>query len=193
MSETVDRILEAERSAGNVGGGTTVRLEREMKQLKFKNESLERIVSAKADENERLATELSCYKDSRKSKSMMTVDSGLVKENADLKDKMKFKDETIDHLMEQLKQMKLNNSKIDGSSRVRVPSEMDRSGHGLVNSIANRMNRKANTGGGDMDRSGHGLVSSFADTINRFSPGTLSKRPIPKRADRARGIGAPEL
>eukprot|EP00339_Tiarina_fusa_P009910 CAMPEP_0117078914 /NCGR_PEP_ID=MMETSP0472-20121206/55651_1 /TAXON_ID=693140 ORGANISM="Tiarina fusus, Strain LIS" /NCGR_SAMPLE_ID=MMETSP0472 /ASSEMBLY_ACC=CAM_ASM_000603 /LENGTH=441 /DNA_ID=CAMNT_0004805873 /DNA_START=143 /DNA_END=1463 /DNA_ORIENTATION=+ len=115
LSDTVDRILEAERKVEGYGFGgsgaskssaTEERLREELRLANAKVQTLEKCLSDKQEETQKIQMELSCYRDSSKSSAVKTVEASLQKENADLQEKIKFKDETIEHLMDQLKNMK---------------------------------------------------------------------------------------
>jgi len=177
LSDTVDRILEAERKVEGYGFGgsgaskssaTEERLREELRLANAKVQTLEKCLSDKQEETQKIQMELSCYRDSSKSSAVKTVEASLQKENADLQEKIKFKDETIEHLMDQLKNMKSGGGAGSGGAKSAVQARV-----------------------ADMDRSGHGMMGGFADTFNRFSPGTLSRRTstVP-RAERVKGTFA---
>jgi len=148
LSDTVDRILEAERKIDTPRGTLTsneTRLENELMQANIKVAKMEQSLSDLHEQNAQLNAEISCLRNNtshNKPSAMKVVDQSLQKQIVELQEKLKFKDETIEHLMDQLKQSKQSKMSVDRSVHSRIP---------------------------DMDRSGHGLISSLADTMSKFS------------------------
>lgn len=159
LNETVDRILHAEQKVQISGGSMTeTRLQSEVDESKAKIARLEKCLADQRSEFQNLSADIQALRGGKKNGNLHRSSMKDTSEVEELKQQLKSKDETIEFLMEQLKALKLAAS-----------ANSPRSGH----------RRTSN-----MDRSGHGMVNRFSDTINKWSPGTLSRKSVSTRAER---------
>lgn len=118
LNETIEYIVQ------DGGGGSNMdvekRLNDELLASQAEVNTLRKQSAALEEANTKMSIELQCFKDFSK---MVADNTGLVgklsQENQELKTSNIFKDETIHHLMEQLKDLKLKQSKFDGSTQPR--------------------------------------------------------------------------
>jgi hypothetical protein len=115
LDESLEQFMEADRSKnGGVGGVTDRKIQNELTQSKAALRVAEGQLSKLQTEISHKDLELRTLKGKRSSLQTITkADSDSIhvrKENEELNEKLKFKDETIDHLMEQLKTLKLSGS-----------------------------------------------------------------------------------
>lgn len=151
LSDAVNRILEAERSFDAPRGGAAralhssinqYRLEAELEQANAKLATTEKCLSDVRQDNNRLSAEIECYRYNSKSPAMQAVEAFLQIENARLQEQLRFKDESIGHLMEQLRKIKQAQPSIDGSLQPRVTSDMDTSGHAGPHRLIRRLSAR---------------------------------------------------
>ena len=90
--------------------------------------ALQKTVATLEEEKGKMAKELKSYRGVGGEETQQEKNFKLQEENEDQKNKMKFKDDTIQHLMEQLKTLKLASSNIDGSSAHRETAPKPQTG-----------------------------------------------------------------
>jgi len=114
LSETVDRILEAERGVDKTlgGGPSGVRLEEELKQLQVQEKILLKTVTEREEALEKAEKELKEFKENGKQSTaeLQAAQETWKREKDELEKTVKDRDETIAHLFEQLKDLKTGNT-----------------------------------------------------------------------------------
>ena len=97
----------------------------------------------------------------------------LAKNDKEWESKMKFKDETIDHLMQQLKKVKQKDSSIDGSEH-KMPTGRARKRLNASSEDLLHHNNRGPTGSGVPRQGSFGCLANYANDVwEKVSPGAL--------------------